>query len=854
MFRFLLRLLKGIGILIVLLAVVLMVAAPLTVRRSFPKVSGELHISGLDAPVDIYRDQFGIPHIYASNLHDLFFAQGYVHAQDRFWQMDFWRHIGSGRLSEMFGETQLKTDQFLRTLGWARVAQRELEMLDTQSRDILESYAAGVNAYLQGRSSQALSLEYTILKLLNPDYQIEPWQPLNTMTWAKAMAWDLRGNMNEEIDRAILLGSLSLEEVQELYPPYPADHPLIVSEVGNGSGMATGASGVVNSTGKILGDGAEEFKFASRNLPAPVWKGLLSQTAVLDALLGAIGGGAGSNNWVISGELTETGKPLLANDPHLGIQMPSIWYEVGLHCSPKGTECPFDVVGFSFAGAPGVIIGHNDRIAWGFTNVGPDVMDLYIEKVNPQNPDQYEVDGQWVDMGKVREVIQVAGGDAVEITVRYTRHGPVISDTYGELEGFALKTSLDIPQPYAVSLRWTALEPTRTFQAIWGLNLAQNWEEFRQAASLFDVPAQNIVYADVDGNIGYQMPGKIPIRASGDGRLPVPGWDDKFEWSGYIPFDKLPFSFNPPKGYIVTANNAVVGADYPYLISTEWDYGYRAQRIVQMIEAYPKPIDMEWIKKIQGDNKDLNAETLVPILIQLSLEDDRLESARSLFQGWDYQAHMDSGAAALFEVFWKNLLASTFHDDLPEDYYPEGGSRWFEVMRHLVEQPESPWWDDQSTDEKENRDQIFRRAFAAAVDELEKLLGKDFTKWTWGDLHLAVFRNQSLGKSGVAPIEALFNRGPYRTSGGESIVNATGWNATATSPYEVDWLPSMRMVVDLGNLQNSVAIHTTGQSGHAFHPHYTDMVDLWRNIQYRPMLWDREQIQATAEGYLKLTP
>ncbi len=260
------------------------------------------------------------------------------------------------------------------------------------------------------------------------------------------------------------------------------------------------------------------------------------------------------------------------------------------------------------------------------------------------------------------------------------------------------------------------------------------------------------------------------------------------------------------------------------------------------------------MKKIQGDNKDLNAETLLPILMQLSLEDSRLEGVRALFQGWDSQAHMDSAAAALFEVFWKNLLAETFHDDLPEDYYPEGGSRWFEVMRRLVEQPQSPWWDDKNTPERESRDEIFKRAFATAVDELEELLGQDPTEWTWGDLHQAIFRNQSLGKSGVAPIEALFNRGPFRTSGGESIVNATGWNATAASPYEVDWLPSMRMIVDLGNFQNSVSIHTTGQSGHAFHPHYADMVEMWRNVQYQPMLWDREQIEASAEGHLRLMP
>jgi len=833
------RILIGVVVVLALLIVVIAVWLPLSIRSSFPQIDGEVRLSSLDAPVDIYRDAFGIPHIYAQTTHDLFFAQGYVHAQDRFWQMDFWRHVGSARLSEMFGASQVETDTFLRTLGWARVAQQELDALDPDTLVILNDYANGVNAYLDERQGGALSLEYVILKLLNPDYQVKPWQPLHSLTWAKAMAWDLGGNMDAEIQRAVLLQSLTPEQLDDIFPSYPPDHPVIVAEQNTGAARFSG----------------NDPSLASLAVEAAaLLEPLAGRMAALEGILGPLGEGIGSNSWVISGRLSATGTPWLANDPHLGVQMPSIWYEVGLHCVPKGINCPFDVAGFSFAGTPGVVIGHNDRIAWGFTNVGPDVQDLYIERLNPENPNQYEVNGHWVDMEVVRETIHVAGGDPVEVAIRYTRHGPIISETYGELEEFTAQAGIKLPANYAVALRWTALDVSNTFPAIWQINKAQNWDEFRAAASQFDVPSQNLVYADIEGNIGYQTPGKIPIRAQGDGSLPVPGWTDDYEWQGFIPFEELPSSFNPPQGYLVTANNAVVGPGYPYLITRTWAYGYRAQRIVEMITSAPKPIDSAYIQHMQGDNKDLNAETLVPVLLEVPLNDPHLEEVRGMLATWDFQAHMDSAPAALFEAFWKHLLAETFHDDLPERYWPGGGSRWFEVVRRLVAQPEAGWWDNKKTTavQIERRDDIFRQAFAGAVRELEEMQGNNPENWAWGELHTVTFRNATLGESGIAPIEALFNRGPYPTSGGESIVNATGW--TSTEGYFVDWLPSMRMIVDLGNLQNSLAIHTTGQSGHAYHQHYIDMADLWRQISYHPMYWERAAIEAGAEGHLRLAP
>lgn len=836
-----LRVFLAVMVVILVLALVLAGVGVSTVRRSFPQTAGEIALDGLDGPVDVLRDSFGVVHIYAESEHDLFFAQGYVHAQDRFWQMDFWRHISAGRLSEMFGESQLDTDRFLRTLGWNRIAQQELETLDPESTATLDAYAAGVNAYLSARTGAELSLEYAVLGLLNAAYKPEPWSPVHTLSWAKVMAWDLGGNMNDEIWRTVLLNTLTPEQLAEIDPAYPADHPLIVPNFNLQTKQPINA-------GEITVD-AEHHP--SESIQSALME-VARQAGKLEALTGPRHSGIGSNSWVISAKRSGTGAPLLANDPHLGIQMPSIWYEVGLHCRAQSASCRLNVTGFSFAGAPGVVIGHNNRIAWGFTNVEPDVQDLFIEKINPQNPNQYEYKGEWVEMTLTPETILVAGGEPVELTVRSTRHGPLITDEYGPLEDLAGAKALELPDPYTVALRWTGLEPGTIFSAIWKINYAQNWEEFRQAATLFNVPPQNLIFADVDGNIGYQMPGNIPRRAAGDGRLPVPGWTGEYEWLDYIPFEELPYSYNPEEGYIATANNDIAGADYPYLISTGFDFGFRARRVVDMIEGASVPLDIADIQRMQGDNLDLSAEFTLPILADLSIEDSNLQSHRDWLTQWDMQAHMDSPQAGLYAAFWRHLLQHAFADQLPEEYPPTGSSHWFEVVRGLVGQPDNDWWDDIGTLEREGRDQIFTLALQDAVAELEDSLGRNAQNWRWGRLHGSTFINETLGQSGIAPIEALFNRGPFPTSGGSSIVNATGWDASES--YAVITVPSMRMIVDLGRLENSLTIHTTGQSGHAYHPNYIDMAELWRNIQYNPMLWSSEQVQAMTAGRLLLTP
>lgn len=816
-----------------------------SVQRAFPQVEGTIQIQGLSAPVEVIRDSMGVPHIYADTQEDLMMAQGYVHAQDRFYQMDYWRHISFGRLSEMFGETLVETDTFLRAMGWGRLAEEQYGTEAPEIRALLEAYAAGVNAYLATQSPAELAFEYSIFELTNRNYTPEPWTPAHSLAWGKVMAWDLGGNHEKEIDRGLALGVLSPERLAQLYPPYPGDrHPHIVEHFQR---RAPGVEATHFSSEAFLSSAAFQ---------AP----LRSAAYAIDAINRVTGGGLhsviGSNSWVVSGEHTDTGMPLLMNDPHLPAQMPSIWYQVGLHCNVISDDCPFNVAGFSFAGVPGVIIGHNVDIAWGFTNVGPDVQDLYVEKINPDNADQYEHKGEWLDMDVRTETISVAGGDDVVIKVRSTIHGPIISGAYGLLEDFG-DAGIDKPDPFAVAMRWTAFDDVPSIVGpILGLNTASNFEEFREAARLFAVPSQSLLYADTKGNIGYQMPGAIPIRSKGDGTLPVPGWTGEYEWTGFIPYEELPFVLNPSSGYIVTANNAVVDDSYPYLITRDWNYGHRAQRIVDLVTSR-FGIGIDGHATILFDSYDLNAQRILPFVeVAMKTADSNLDSAESEalneLLGWDLQNFADSTGAAVWNVTWYHLLFLTFNDELPEALGPLGDSRWFEVVHRLLDNPTDDFWNDVNTPETETRDDILVAAFLQGVSEARERLGPDVDRWTWGDLHQVTFVNQSLGMSGIGVIEDRFNRGPFPASGSAGVVNATGWDAR--EGYDVSWLPSMRMLIDLGDLTNSRAIHTTGQSGHAYHEHYINMVPLWLAGETVPMLWDRADIEADAKATMTLVP
>ncbi|MEV1130342.1 penicillin acylase family protein [Agromyces sp. NPDC049794] len=823
-----------------------------TVQRSFPTTAGRIEAPGLRAAVTVYRDDAGIPQLVAETDHDLFFAQGFVHAQDRFWEMDFRRHVTAGRLAELFGESQIATDTFIRTLDWRGIAEQEYQLLDETSRALYEAYAAGVNAYLDERDGSALSLEYAVLGLQNPGYSPEPWSPVDSIAWLKAMAWDLRSNLGNEIDRALLATALPPDEVARLHPDFPwGEKPTIV----DGLAAAPATLGVtplreVDASAKMDAPDAPDAPTTDLTTYAAPLASLRAAVDAIPELLGPEGGDLGSNSWVVSGAHTESGMPLLANDPHLGPAMPSIWTQMGLHCAELRDDCAFDVAGYTFSGLPGVIIGHNERIAWGFTNLGPDVADLYLERVEG---DTYELDGVMLPLTVREEVIEVAGGDAVTVTVRSTARGPLVSDAGGDYATIAespAAASAEGDVGNAVSLQWTALTPGSTAQAVFNINRARDWDGFRQAAALFDVPAQNLLYADVDGNIGYQAPGRIPIRKSGDGTVPLPGWTSANGWSGTVPFDQLPSVQNPERGYLVTANNAV-SANGP-MFTRDWDHGYRAAGIEGLLDeriAAGEKLTVDELAEMQLDTADANAATLLPVIAELELDGDAARGA-ALLEGWNARADADSADAAYFAVFWRNLLDGMF-GSLPEDTRPKGGDRWFTVVGDLLDEPDARWWTNDDLGVA-GRDAMIGHALEAAWREASDRMGPASDSWRWGRLHTLTLTNSTFGESGIAPIEWLFNRGPFALGGGSDIVNAIGWDVS--QGYEVNWVPSMRMVVDVGDFDASRWVNLTGASGHAFHPHYDDQAKLWQRGEMREWPFTLRSLQDAAHDTLHLRP
>ena len=850
-------------IIIVLLVLVLIlgvIAAGIglwTVRRSFPQIDGAAQLIGLSADVEVIRDERGIPNIYADNQADLFMALGFVHAQDRFYEMDFRRHVTSGRLAEMFGESQVDTDAFLRRLDWRGVAEVEYGQISSESRLALDSYADGVNRFLAGRSGPEISLEYLVLSVQNPEYAIEQWDPVDSLAWLKALAWDLNGNYEKEVSRAIAAAKVGVERTEELYPAYPFER-----------------------NGSIVGD-AEEPKLAKQLTTNIAATNLFDQPSVGPALaraaenagglrevLGVTGQGIGSNSWVISGSLTQSGAPLLANDPHLAPSMPSIWYQAGLRCREVNEQCPYDVTGWTMSGVPGVFIGHNQSIAWGLTNLGPDVSDLALERVTGR---KYELDGKRRPLLTRKESIRVAGGTEVPIEVRATGNGPIISDLpgsdiYGEVGEAAPvpapgQTESAPKQPrgagYAVSLKWTGLTPRPTYDAILAVNRATNWEEFRAAAAELSVPSQNLVYADTAGTIGYQAPGVIPVRQGYDGKWPFPGWDSSFDWSANIPFQDLPSITNPAAGWVTTANQQVVPTDgAPQLKSDPTSYGSRASRINERIAAVVSAggkLTATDMQSIQLDAGNELAEFLVPRLQRITV-DAQTQQAVQLLTDWDFQQTADSAAGAYFNVFYRQLLQLMFYDELGATNQSgvNAGDRTWESIRNLWEEPRNVWWDDVAEPGRQRRNDTVSAALQAASQELRRTQGEDPAQWNWGDLHQVEAQNASLGDSGIAVIESIFNRGPLSVGGGSSIPLANGWDPV--DGYGVSWIPSMRQVVDLGDLDQSTWVNFTGNSGHTYNANYVDQFDAWASGGQYPWPFSRQAVTSAGTDTLTLSP
>ncbi|MDQ3527094.1 MAG: penicillin acylase family protein [Actinomycetota bacterium] len=870
------KLLRRVLVPVVAIVVLVLVAGSVLgvglARRSFPQTAGEISLAGLSGEVEIVRDEIGVPHIYADTPEDLFMAQGYVAAQERFFQMDLRRHVTAGRLAELVGPPGLEADKVIRTMGWRRVAEEELPLLSPEARRYLQSYAAGVNAYLEDNPSLSqVALEYVVLGQSVPGYQIEPWDEVDSLAWLKAMAWDMRGNYTDELARARLVGGLPLGRLTSLYPEYPFDTnaPILSEDEWEAPVPSTRTGGSRSSTDVQR----DEPQRQDEEPPTPPVPSDQAATAV-DSTVGALaavpplmanGEGVGSNSWVVSGEHTESGLPLLANDPHLAVSQPGVWMQAGLHCREVTQDCPFDVSGFTFAGFPGVIIGHNSQIAWGFSNLDPDVTDFYFEEIEGE---RYRRDNSWEPLEVRTETIKVAGGQDQTITVRETVHGPVLSDVIGTVAAAgedAPINGIESSSRYDVSMAWTGLEQTRTAEAVFALNTASDWSSFREAVRLFAVPSQNIVYADVKGNIGYQAPGLVPVRESATngtppGYWPARGWNSSYDWKGWVPFSQLPYAYNPADGVVVAANQAVSPSSTPFL-TTEWDHGYRAQRIAELLDAElaQRPLTVDAMTTIQNDTYNPFVDTLMPHLLAVDLGGEFYAEPQRLLQEWDRTAPADgseqSAAAMYYYAVWAKLLDLTFNDELPVDLYADGNSRWMTLVTDLLEDPEDPWWDDKRTvGIVETRDQILRQAMIEARLDLTRRISKDTDDWEWGRLHQVPMSHEVFGGEGVPDLVlAIFSEGPHATPGGSSLVNANNWDA-GTDSYRVTSAPSMRMVVDLADLDASRWVNQTGNSGHPFHANYTDQTQVWLDGETYRWAHSRDAVRERVEDELLLVP
>ncbi|MBE3558613.1 MAG: penicillin acylase family protein [Ktedonobacteraceae bacterium] len=791
----------------------------LVTRRPLPKTQGKLCLDGLHEPVEIITDRYGVPHIYAQNEDDLYFAQGYVHAQERLWQMEFNRRLCAGRLAELFGPVALETDRFCRRLGLHRAAAEEVSHLSAHSRRVLRAYTRGVNTFIEQNSSR-LPVEFTLLRC-----KPELWSPADTIQWAKMMGWNLGGNWETEVIRAHLIAKLGSERAKQLEAGYDPRHPLIIPP-----GVA----------------------YRGVNL------GLLEQYEQIKELSG-FGVQGGSNNWVVDGTMTATGAPILCNDPHLGQAAPSIWFECHLVAGD------IDVTGASFPGCPGVIIGHNQHIAWGVTNAISDVEDLYIEKFNPQNPRQYEYQGQWEEARIICEEIRVKGKkEPVIEEVRITRHGPILT-SMPPLNANNTGNNGSEAQELPLALRWTGLESGRIISSVLKLNLATNWDEFLEALRDWDVPAQNFVYADREGNIGYIMAGAIPIRAKGQAILPMPGWTGEHEWTGYIPFEELPQILNPPQHFIVTANNRVVDDSYPYYITHEWLNGYRAQRIRDLLLSKDK-LTMADMAAIQADYYSIPASEIVPHVVKLQGNSALEKAALDMLRTWDYVLASDSVGAAihitLLQKLERIMLEAVLGDDeaLLQRYLGVGStllavfngyaSRSRPLLIRLLNEHDDSWFANSAVPNGPTTwDEALTRALSAAVEDLREKLGDDISRWQYGKIHTITF-GHVLGI--IKPLSRFFNRGPFAVGGDVDTPNMG--SVLPTRPHEVITVPSYRQIINLADMNASLSGHAPGQSGHPASKHYDDFIKMWLAVEHHPMLVKREEIEASAEGTLRLLP
>ena len=781
--------LRSLAGLVLLLGLVLG-GAVFWLRGSLPQTEGTVAIAGLAAPVEVLRDRDGMVTIRAQSEADGARALGYVHAQDRLWQMDFMRRAGAGRLSEVVGPATLPTDRLMRTLGLYRVARTNLEILAPETRVLLNAYAEGVNAYLEDPPRawppRAWPLEF---HLLAPPfgYRPEPWRPVDSLVWSRIMALRLAGNWSDEILRARLSKRLSPAQIDFLWPDYPAGVPSTIP------GLAGLLEGLPLS--RLAQDTPQDTPQDT------AWNPAESQA---------------SNSWVVAGSQTESGLPILANDPHLSLNAPGQWYLVRIE-TPEMT-----LTGATAPGLPFLIFGHNGRIAWGFTNTHGDAQDFFIEKFVPGDYSRYQTPAGPRAFETREETIQVAGAAPERFTVRSSRHGPILSDISQRVRDAAAPET-------ALALSWTALRgDDRTAGAFHAMNRARDWPEFRAALRDFHSPQQNIVYADTTGVIGFAAPARVPIRKRGDGRAPVPGWNGDYDWTGFVPFEALPLAVNPPSGRFVAANNKIVPDDYPYLITADWPDHFRARRIHEMLDDL-NPLSPEAAARMQQDTLSLGARELLPLLLGTVPASPRGREALTLLAAWDHRMDRDRAAPLIFYAWIRELNRRLFADELGPVFGAFERPKMDRLARTLSEGQD--WCDDTGTAAREDCAGQMAGALEDALNLLETRFGQPLDDLRWGAAHVAQFSHPILSR--VPYFDDLFGY-EVETDGGDHTLNKAGasFRGAPDTLFEDIHGPGYRAVYDLADLDRSRFMIATGQSGNPFSPYYGNLATRWRDGKY----------------------
>ena len=790
----------GIGLFAVLPVVFLAVAGILWLRTSLPGLSENFAMPGIAAPIEVIHDRNGIPHIVAGSADDAYRALGFVHARDRLFQMDFMRRLGAGRLSEVVGRPTLRLDKTMRTLGLYRLAAETVNRLPPDARAALDAYAGGVNAYMTVRAG-ALPPEFVALR-----YRPEQWTPADSLVWGRLMAIRLTGNWRTEALRAALARRLTPDQIADLWPTGKNAAPTTLAEADPVTDLPTDISRLAE---QVL-------------MNMPDW---LHQVSA-------------SNSWLVSGAGTRSGKPVLANDPHLGYRAPGLWYLARI--SAPG----LNVTGATVPGVPFHILGHNGRIAWGFTTTDSDTQDLFVERVDPRRPAHYLTPTGSVPFTSRQETVRIKGAPAESFTVRSTRHGPVISDIYGSLADLA-------GEEHVIALAATSLRADdMTALALHRFNTAQDWPAFRAAARNFHAPQQNISYADTDGNIGFIAPGRVPVRRTGQGRRPVPGWTGTFDWTGFIPFDALPQTYNPASGTIVNANHRIVPDSYEWYLTDDWAAPYRARRIHTLLDR-DTPHTVALSTRIQTDALSLSARDLVPVLLKnLDAGTEMRRDMAARLRAWDGRMSREAAAPLIYSAWLAAINRMLYADELGPLFPQYFGLRPRVVLNMLTARP--AWCDDVTTKATESCREIVSRALDSAGLSLADKYGSDMADWRWGKAHQAVFSHPLFGRIPVikllSDIRIEADGGPYTVNRAQSRIGDT------KSPFASVHGPGYRAVYDLADLANSRFATATGQSGNPLSPFYANTTRDWRDGIYIKIPQTREDAIKGTMGITRLTP